>query len=88
MVKLLLDVMKWIHPVTTVVLGLIHELNANQALDIIMFFGIVVQPFSILDVPSLLPSSFIGDLIFAACAVSIRTVFGECLNVFHRRYCS
>ena len=89
MVKKLLDVMKLIQPATTVVFGVRHELNANQVLDIILFYGIAVQDFSPpMDVPSLLPSTFIGDLIFAASAVSIRTVSGECLNVFHRRYCS
>ena len=88
MVKLLLDVMKLIQPATTVVFGVKHELNANQALDIILFYGIAVQDFSTIDVPSLLPSTFIGEVIFAASAVSIRTVSGECLNVFHRQYCS
>ena len=88
MVKLLLDVMKLIQPATTVVFGVKHELNANQVLDIILFYGIAVQDFSPMDVPSLLPSTFIGEVIFAASAVSIRTVSGECLNVFHRQYCS
>ena len=92
MVKPLLDVMKLTQPATRVVVGVIDGINANQDLDIwdcgIMFFGIVVQPLAILDVPILLPSAFIGELILAACAVSIRTVLGERLDVFHRQYCS
>ena len=90
--------MKLTHPATRVtvvgvrLIGVIHESNANQAMDIIrMFFGIVL-PFSIQDVSSIQTITgmeVIMDYIIAARAVSIRTVvFGECLHVFHRQYCS
>ena len=87
--KLLLDVMKLTHPATRVTaVGVIHDINAHQALDIIRMFSGIALPFSILDVCSIqaiILMMVMVDYIFAASAVSIRTVvFGECLHVFHR----
>ena len=83
MVKLLRDVMKLIQPATTVVVGVIHGINANLE-KILMFYGIVDQPLAIMVMILNVSSTFMVDHIPVTSAVSIRTVGTECLNVFHR----